>query len=66
MPKYEVIITETLELKVTIEADSLEEAYELAEENTNNSEDGYVLDADHFVGREFEVNELTEEEIKND
>lgn len=48
MKTYDVTITETLQMTVPIEAESLAEAELLAEDNWNRSQ--YILDADHFVG----------------
>ena len=53
MKEYAVKITETLEKIVYVQADNPLEAEELAQENYNRSE--YILDADNFVGVEFEV-----------
>ena len=53
MKENAVKITETLEKVVYIKADNPLDAEELAQENYNRSE--YVLDADNFVGVEFEV-----------
>lgn len=49
-------IKETLEMQVTIEADTIEEALEIVEDQWK---DGcYILDADYFTGVEFsEVSE---------
>jgi hypothetical protein len=51
MRTYQVEITETLKMKVNIEANSPAEAEEIAKQNWQNSE--YILDADNFVGAEF-------------
>ncbi len=48
---FEVTITETLEMKVTVKAKSREEAEELVEARWNDSD--YILDADHFTGASF-------------
>lgn len=42
-------------MTVPIEAESLAEAEQIAEENWNNSQ--YILDADHFVGADFKAKE---------
>lgn len=55
MKTYDVTITETLQMTVPIEAESLAEAEQTAEENWNNSQ--YILDADHFVGADFKAKE---------
>ena len=48
MKTYDVTITETLQMNVPIEADSLAEAEQKAEDNWNASQ--YILDSDHFTG----------------
>ena len=55
MKTYNVTITETLQMTVPIEAESLAEAEQIAKENWNNSQ--YILDADHFVGADFKAKE---------
>lgn len=55
MKSYDVTITETLKMTVPIEADSLAEAEQKAEDNWNASR--YILDADHFVGASFHAEE---------
>ena len=56
--EYEVNIRETLEMKVTVEAASREEAEAIVERNWKNSE--YILDADHFTGVEFTAKKVPE------
>ena len=51
MKNYQVVITETLKMHVDIEADSPEEAEQLANDRWRNSE--FILDADCFDGVEF-------------
>lgn len=51
MRNYQVVITETLKMRVDIEADSPEEAEQLANDQWRNSE--FILDADCFDGVEF-------------
>ena len=51
MKNYQVVITETLKMRVDIEADSPEEAELLANDRWRNSE--FILDADCFDGVEF-------------
>lgn len=46
MKEYDVTITETLEMTVTVEAESREEARQKVADNWKNGE--YILDADHF------------------
>lgn len=59
MKTYDVTITETLQMTVPIEAESLAEAEQMAEENWNRSQ--YILDADHFVGADFKARECVRE-----
>jgi hypothetical protein len=56
MKSYKIIITETLQMEVEIEANSRCEAEKLVERNWKNSE--YVLDADHFKGVTFRAETL--------
>jgi hypothetical protein len=51
MKTYKVTITETSKKVVEVEADSLADAEEIAEDKWNHSE--YVLDADNFIGADF-------------
>ena len=46
MREYEVTITETLEMTVAVEAESREEAQQIASDNWKSGD--YILDADHF------------------
>ena len=56
MPKeFDVTIVETLKMKVTVEADSLEEAEQLVSDGWYRGE--YILDAECFEGVEFESEE---------
>lgn len=55
MKTYDVTITETLQMTVPIEAESLAEAGQIAEDNWNRSQ--YIPDADHFVGADFKARE---------
>lgn len=59
MKTYDVTIMETLQMTVLIEAESLAEAEQMAEENWNRSQ--YILDADHFVGADFKAKECVRE-----
>lgn len=52
MAEFDVRITETLSKTVTVEAESLADAEIVAEQNWRKDE--YILDADDFVGVEFE------------
>lgn len=60
MKNYDVTITETLKMTVPIEADSLAEAEQKAEDNWNASR--YILDADHFAGASFHAKERVREQ----
>lgn len=51
MTEYEVTITETLAMTVTVEAENSEQARQMVNDQWRNSE--YVLDADHFKGVNF-------------
>ena len=51
--EFEVTITETLKMTVTVEAADRHEAEQIVSDNWRNSE--YILDADHFIGVEFEA-----------
>ncbi len=51
MKEYEVIITETLQKNIVVEADSREEAESIAEQKWKDSE--YILDAETFAGVTF-------------
>ena len=53
MKEYAVKITETLEKIVYVQAESMYNAEEIAQEQYNRGE--YILDADNFVGVEFEI-----------
>lgn len=51
MKEYDVTITETLEMTVAVEAESREEAQQIASDNWKNGE--YILDAESFKDVEF-------------
>lgn len=51
MNEYEITIRETLEMTVTVEAESREEARQIVADRWKNSE--YILDADSFKDVEF-------------
>lgn len=53
MKEYDVTITETLEMTVAVEAESREEAQQIASDNWKNGD--YILDANHFTGVEFKA-----------
>ena len=55
MKEYDVTITETLKLTVSVEASSKEEAEQMVSEQWNTGD--HVLDADNFVDVQFESNE---------
>jgi hypothetical protein len=52
---FDVEITETLQMTVSVRAASADEAEAIVEANWKNSE--YILDADSFVGVEFSAKE---------
>ena len=54
---YNVTITETLVMKVEVEAESKDEAEQLVSDAWHDSE--YVLDADNFTGVEFTAEEVS-------
>jgi hypothetical protein len=54
---YEVTITETLQMVVTVEADSIEDAEQAVSDSWHNGD--YILDADSFVGVGFTVCEYS-------
>ncbi len=51
MKEYEIKITETLGMTVTVEAANAAQAREIAERNWKDGD--YILDADHFKGVTF-------------
>lgn len=53
---FEVTITETLKLTVEVKANSREEAEQFVSDRWHDSE--YILDADNFVGVEFEAEQV--------
>lgn len=53
MKEYDVMITETLKKKVTVEAESQEEAIRKVNDSWYNGD--YILDADHFDDVNFEL-----------
>lgn len=53
---FEVTITETLKLTVEVKANSREEAEQFVSDRWHDSE--YILDADNFVGVEFDATEV--------
>jgi len=61
LKEYEVEITETLQMTVTVEANSAAEAERLVKAAYDNSE--YILDADHFMGADIRTIEDVPERI---
>ena len=53
MRDYYVTITETLKMKLNVEAESMEEAIEKVKDGWRSGE--YILDADHFEDVDFEA-----------
>ncbi len=53
MTKYNVMITETLQLVVEVIAENQIEAEEIVKNNWSNSK--YILDAGNFTGVQFKV-----------
>lgn len=53
--KYIVTITEVLEKEVTVEAESEQDAFNVANDNYYNAEDDYVLSASDYVDTSFSV-----------
>lgn len=51
MNEYDITIRKTLEMTVTVEAESREEARQIVADRWKNSE--YILDADSFKDVEF-------------
>ena len=57
MRDYYVTITETLRMKLNIEADSMEEAIEKVKDGWRSGE--YILDADHFEDVDFDAEDIS-------
>ena len=57
MRDYYVTITETLRMKVDIEAESMEEAIKKVRNKWRSGD--YILDADHFEDVDFEAEDIT-------
>ena len=53
MKEYDVTITETLKMTVTVKAESQLEAEQIVSDNWRNQE--YILDADNFAGVDFKA-----------
>jgi hypothetical protein len=51
--EFDVTITETLRMTVSVTAKNRDDAEQIVSDNWHNSD--YILDADHFVGVEFEA-----------
>lgn len=62
MKEFEVTITETLQKSLSVEASSKEEAERMVEDMWKSGD--VVLDADHFVGAEFNSNDGVEKEAE--
>ena len=56
---FKVTITETLKLTVEVEAENQHEAEQIVFDNWKDSK--YVLDADNFIGVEFEAVPVTQD-----
>ena len=57
MRDYYVTITETLKMKLDVEAESMEEAIEKVKDGWRSGE--YILDADHFEDVDFDAEDIT-------
>lgn len=57
MKEYDVTITETLKMTVTVEAESQLEAEQMVSDNWRNQE--YILDADNFTVVDFKARRRT-------
>lgn len=57
MKEYYVTITETLRMKLEVEAESMNEAIEKVRDGWRNGE--YILDADHFEDVDFEAEDIS-------
>ena len=57
MRDYYVTITETLRMKLNVEAESMEEALEKVKDGWRSGE--YILDADHFEDVDFDAEDIT-------
>ena len=57
MKEYDVTITETLKMTVTVEAESQLEAEQMVSDNWRNQE--YILDTDNFTGVDFKARRHT-------
>lgn len=67
MKEFDVTITETLKLTVSVEASSKEEARQMVSDQWHAGD--HILDADNFVEVEFESNdgkEISAERAQND
>lgn len=54
--KYKVLITETLKMLVTVEANSKFEAEQMVSDNWKNGE--YILDSDNFSDVDFSAEKI--------
>ena len=57
MKKYNVTITETLKMRVEVEAETQLEAEQIISDKWHNGE--YILDADHFEDVDFEAEDIS-------
>ena len=57
MKKYNVTITETLKMRVEVEAETQLEAEQIISDKWHNGE--YILDADHFEDIDFEAEDIS-------
>lgn len=57
MKEYYVTITETLRMKLEVEAESMNEAIEKVQDGWKNGK--YILDADHFEDVDFEAENIS-------
>jgi len=56
MKKYQVTITETLQMEVEVEADNPAQAERTVRDNYHTCE--YILDAEHFKGVDFQTKQI--------
>ena len=60
MKEYQILIKETLAMTVTVEAENAAQAREIVEKRYKDSD--YILDAEHFKGVAFTVQQKSERE----
>lgn len=61
--EFEVTITETLQMKVTVTAKDQSEAEQMVNDAWDNSD--YILDAEHFIGASFDALPVTREHSRS-